>query len=156
MAARVIVLAAVLMPNVLMAVHLAALVLAALVLAAMLTTLLAAALVASLLTTLLTTLLAPLLAPLALLSGRLIHQIQDAEIMLGVLEIAFRHDPVAAAGRVAAKLQIFLKQLLRGATDTQIGSIAVEDMVTVERNAASRMEANRSAAPATTPAAPAA
>ncbi len=143
MAARVIVLAAVLMPNVLMAVHLAAL-----VLAAMLTTLLAAALVASLLTT--------LLAPLALLSDRLIHQIQDAEIMLGMLEIAFRHDPVAAAGRVAAKLQIFLKQLLRGATDTQIGSIAVEDMVTVERNAASRMEANRSAAPATPPAAPAA
>ena len=52
-------------------------------------------------------------------AGRLLlclrHGVQDAEIMFGVLEIALRHHTVAAAGRVAAELQIFFEQLLGGA-----------------------------------------
>ena len=43
--------------------------------------------------------------------------------MLGVLEIAFRHHPVAAAGRVAAELQVFLEQLLGRAADADVGPL---------------------------------
>ena len=65
---------------------------------------------------------------------RLVHGVEDAEIVLGVLEVAFRHHAVAAAGRVAAELEVFLEQLLGGAADAQVRSIAVEDVVSVERN----------------------
>ena len=77
-----------------------------------------------------------LLAVLLTLLRRLVHRVQDAEIVLGVLEIALRHHPVAAAGRVAAKLEVLLEQLLRRAADAEIGAVAVEDVVAVERNAA--------------------
>ena len=77
-----------------------------------------------------------LLAVLLALLRRLVHRVQDAEIVLGVLEIALRHHPVAAAGRVAAELEVFLEQLLRRPADAQIGTIAVEHVVAVERNAA--------------------
>ena len=70
--------------------------------------------------------------------------------MLGVLEIALRHDPVAAAGRVAAELEILLEQLLRRAADAQIRAVAVEYMVAVERNVAALVP---DAAAAATPAA---
>ena len=77
-----------------------------------------------------------LLAVLLALLRRLVHRIQDAEIVLGVLEVALRHHPVAAAGRVAAELEVFLEQLLRRPADAQIGTIAVEHVVAVERYAA--------------------
>ena len=63
--------------------------------------------------------------------------------MFGVLEVALRHHPVAAAGRVAAELEIFLEQLLRRAADAQVRPVAVEDMVAVERNTAARGGAAR-------------
>ena len=67
---------------------------------------------------------------LALL-GRLVHGVQDTEIVLRVLEIALGIDPVAAAGRVAAKLEVFLEKLLRRAAHAHIRAIAVENMVPV-------------------------
>jgi hypothetical protein len=75
-------------------------------------------------------------ALLLLLLRRLVHRVQNAEIVLGVLEEAFRLHPVSAAGRVAAKLEVFLKKLLGGATDADIRPIAVEDVVAVQRNPA--------------------
>jgi hypothetical protein len=68
------------------------------------------------------------------LLGRLRHRVQDAKIMFGILEIALRHHPVAAAGSIAAKLQVFLEKLLRRATNAQIGTHAVEHMIAVQRN----------------------
>ena len=73
--------------------------------------------------------------PLALLR-RLVHRIEDAEIVLGVLEVALRHHPVAAAGRVAAKLEVLLEQLLRRPADAQVRTVAVEDVVAIERDTA--------------------
>ena len=67
---------------------------------------------------------------------RLVDGIEDAEIVLGVLEIALRHHAVAAAGRVAAELQVFLEKLLGGAAQAQIRPIAVEDVVAIERDVA--------------------
>ncbi len=83
------------------------------------------------------------LLALSLLGRRLVHQVQDPKIVLGVLQIPFRHDPVAAAGRVAAKLQIFLKQLLSRAAHPQIRAVAVENMVSVERDATPGVVAHR-------------
>ena len=77
-----------------------------------------------------------LLAVLLVLLRRLVHRVQDAEIVLGVLEVALRHHPVATAGRVAAELEVFLEQLLRGSADAQVGTVAVENVVTVEWNVA--------------------
>ena len=53
--------------------------------------------------------------------------------MLGVLEVAFRRHAIARAGGVAAKLEVFFEQLLRGATDAHIRPGAVEDVVAIER-----------------------
>jgi hypothetical protein len=53
-----------------------------------------------------------------------------------VLEVALRHDPVATAGRVAAKLEILFEQLLRGPTDAKVRTVAVEYVVAIERNTA--------------------
>ena len=79
----------------------------------------------------------PLLAVLLLvLLRRLVHRIQDAEIVLRVLEVALRHDPVAAAGRVPAELEILLEQLLGCAAHTEVGTVAVEHMIAVERDSA--------------------
>ena len=94
-------------------------------------------------------LLAALTVRLALLL-RLVHRVQDAEVMFRVLEKRFRHHPVAAAGRVAAELQIFLEKLLGGAANADFGSVAVEDVVAIERNSAARMMADRTARSAST------
>src|SRR5208283_5633483 len=90
-----------------------------------------------------------LAAVLLTLLHRLVHRVQDAEIVLGVLEIAFRHHPVAARGRVAAELQVFLEQLLGGAADADVRAAAVEDVVTVERDVAWGVMADRTAAAST-------
>ena len=89
---------------------------------------------------------------LALLGGGLVHQVQHPKIMLGMLKITLRRHSVSAARGVPAKLQIFLKQLLGCPADTDVWSIAVEDMVAVEWDAAPGMEANTTAttSPATT------
>src|SRR5579872_4147472 len=80
----------------------------------------------------------PALTPILLLVllRRLVHRIQDAEIVLRMLEIALGHHAITAARRVAPELQILLEQLLRGATNPQIGAAAVEHMVAIERNPA--------------------
>ena len=82
-----------------------------------------------------------LLAVLLVLLRRLVHRVQDAEIVLGVLEVALRHHPVAAAGRIAAELQVFLEQLLRRSADAQIRTVAVEHVVAVERDVATAASA---------------
>jgi hypothetical protein len=89
----------------------------------------------------------------ALLRGGLVHQVQNAEIMLGILEIAFRHHPVAAARRIATQLQVFLEQLLGGAANADIRSTTVEHVVAIERDTATRVVANCTAATAATSAA---
>ncbi len=74
-----------------------------------------------------------LLHALGLLS-RLRDRVDDAEIMLRMLKVSLRHDPVAGTGGVASKLQISLEKLLRGAAYAQIRPVAVEHMVSVERD----------------------
>ena len=69
-----------------------------------------------------------------ILLGSLRYRIENAKIMLGMLEVAFRHDPIPRAGRIASELQVFLEELLRGAAHAQIRAVAVEDMVAIERN----------------------
>ena len=94
--------------------------------------------------------MAPLPSLLALsalnlvLLGSLIHGVQDAEIVFGVLEVAFRRHPVTAAGRVAPELKILLEQLLGCATHAQIGPVAVKHVVAVERYVAARVMAHTS------------
>ena len=46
---------------------------------------------------------------LLLLLRGLVHGVQDAKVVLGVLEVAFGHHPVAGAGRVPAELEILLE-----------------------------------------------
>lgn len=62
---------------------------------------------------------------------RLIHRVQDTEIVFCVLEKCLGRHPVSAARRVAPKLEIFLKQLLSGAADPDFRPVAVENMVAV-------------------------
>ena len=71
--------------------------------------------------------------------------------MLRMLEIAFRGHPVAAAGRIAAKLEVFFEKLLRGTAHADIGAAAVENMVPVQGDiGATAMVPHRPAATATT------
>ena len=108
--------------------------------------------------------LAGVLAPLVLLVGaalpaallrvlpatvlllRLIHGVEDAEIMFGVLEAALSHHAVAGAGRIAAKLEVFLKKLLRGAAQPHVGTVAVEDVAAIHRLMAATSAASAAAA----------
>ena len=53
---------------------------------------------------------------LLMLHRRLVHGVQDAEVMLCMLEIAFGHHAIPTAGRVAPKLEVFFEKLLRRAT----------------------------------------
>lgn len=85
-----------------------------------------------------------------LLRDGLIHQVEHTEIMLSVLKIALGHHAITAARRIPPQLQIFLKQLLGRAADPDIGAIAVEYVVPVERNTSARMMAHTSATTATT------
>jgi len=97
--------------------------------------------------------LAALLTALRLaLLCRLVHGIENTEIVLRMLEVAFRHYPVAAAGRIAAELQILFKQLLGSPADAHVWTTAVEDMIAVQGNIAAGMMADRSASTAATPA----
>jgi len=75
-----------------------------------------------------------LLTALLVLLRRLVHRIQDAEIVFRVLEIAFRHDAIAATGRIAPELEILLEQLLRRSADAEIRAVAVKHMVAVQRD----------------------
>ena len=97
-------------------------------------------------------LLPPLAVRLALLL-RLVYSVQDAEVMFRMLEERFRGDAVAAAGRVAAELEVFFEELLGGAANADFRPVAVENVVAIERNSAARMMADctaRSATAATT------
>ena len=80
-------------------------------------------------------LIAALLILLMLHRG-LVHGVQDAEVMLRMLEIAFRHHAIPTAGRVAPKLEVFFEKLLRRAAQPQIRPVRVKNMVAVERLAA--------------------
>ena len=88
------------------------------------------------------------LHPLALL-GCLGDRVEDAEIMFGVLEVALRHHPVAGAGGVPPELQILLEQLLCGAAHAQIGPVAIEHVVAVQRDLAVMVPYRASATAAT-------
>ena len=80
-------------------------------------------------------LIAALLILLMLHRG-LVHGVQDAEVMFRMLEIAFRHHAIPAAGRIAPELEVFFEKLLRSAAQPQIRPVRVKNMVAVERLAA--------------------
>lgn len=83
---------------------------------------------------------------------RLVHGIQDAEIMFRVLEVTLSHHPIAAAGRVASKLQVLFEQLLRRATQPNVWPIAVENVIAVQWNTATRIVPDGLGATTPTPA----
>jgi hypothetical protein len=93
---------------------------------------------------------------LLMLGRRLIDGAHDAKVMLRMLEVAFTHDAVARACGVTPELQIFLKELLRRAANAEVGAIAVENVVTIERHAsiaaAGALVAHSAAIAAATPA----
>ena len=78
-------------------------------------------------------------AILSLLGAR-----NDAEIMLGMLEIILRHHGVAARLRIAGELQIFLGDMGRVAAHLHIRTIALEI-------AGQRIDVLASTVPATLP-----
>jgi hypothetical protein len=89
-------------------------------------------------------LLPPLAVRLALLL-RLVYSVQDAEVMFRMLEERFRRHSVTATGGVAAELQVFLEKLLGRAAYADFGTVAVENVVTIERNSPARMVADGAA-----------
>jgi hypothetical protein len=54
---------------------------------------------------------------------------QDPQVVLGMLEIAFRHDCIAGSHGVSAKLEIFVGDRLRGAAHFHIRSVAFIDAI---------------------------
>jgi hypothetical protein len=73
---------------------------------------------------------------LLMLHRGLVHGVQDAEVMLRMLEIAFRHHAIPAAGRIAPKLEVFFEKLLRRAAQPQIRAVRIKNVVAVKRLAA--------------------
>ena len=73
--------------------------------------------------------------------------------MLGVLEIAFRHDDIAGSHRVPAKLKILVGDGLGGAANLYIRSVAFIDAI--ERIAATAPASTAATAMATITVAPA-
>ena len=67
---------------------------------------------------------------LALLSS-LIHGIQNAKIMLGMLKIGFSKNTVTRSRCIPPELKIFFEKLLRRTTDAEIGTVAIKYMVAV-------------------------
>ena len=51
----------------------------------------------------------------------------QAEIMLGVLVVVFRRDRIAGRGRIAGKLDVFLGDVIGGASDFHIGAVRFVD-----------------------------
>jgi hypothetical protein len=62
---------------------------------------------------------------------RLVHRIQDTEVMFRVLEEGFGGHPVPTAGSIPAELEVFFKKLLGGTTDTDFRPIAIENVVAI-------------------------
>jgi hypothetical protein len=62
------------------------------------------------------------------LDGRL-HGAKDTKIVISVLEIAFRHDPIARALRVAGQLQVSLINVMGRATNLHIRAVAFKGAV---------------------------
>ncbi len=87
------------------------------------------------------------------LLGSLRHRIENAEVMLGVLEVALRHDTIPGTGRIAPELEIFLEKLLCRAAHAQIRPIAIEHMIAVERDLTVMMTYRSATAAAATTAA---
>ena len=83
------------------------------------------------------------------LLGRLIHRVQNAEIVLRMLEIAFGLHAVAAAGRVAAKLEVFFEQLLGRTAQPYVRAVAIENVIAVQRYVATRIRPDGRGSPAT-------
>jgi len=63
-----------------------------------------------------------------------------------VLKETLRGNPVATAGSVASKLEIFLKELLCRAADTNLRPVAVEYMVSIEWGSTARVVTHTTAA----------
>ncbi|GBR30769.1 hypothetical protein AA0473_2354 [Acetobacter orleanensis NRIC 0473] len=70
---------------------------------------------------------------LALLSS-LRHGVHDAEIMFGMLKIGFRRNTITRTRRVPTMLEIFFKKLLSRPAHTDIGAVAVKNVIPVHRD----------------------
>ncbi len=89
-----------------------------------------------------------LVRPAILLLGLLVVGLRrehDAEIMLGMLEIAFRHHDVAGGLRVPPELEVFVRNRLRRSADLHVRAVAFVDAA--QRIAAAAGIASAAAAP---------
>lgn len=58
------------------------------------------------------------------------HLVDEALVVLGVLQVAFRQDAVASGSCIACESHIFFIDLVSGAANAHIGAIAVEGLNT--------------------------
>jgi hypothetical protein len=84
------------------------------------------------------------------------HGVENAEVMLRVLEIALGHHPVARPCRIPTKLKIFFEQLLRCPAQPHIRPARIENVVPIHRLMAGLAELPTAAAAAASTPAPAA
>jgi hypothetical protein len=66
----------------------------------------------------------------------LAERANDAEIVLGVLKVAFGQNPVAILRRVARQVEIFLMHLIRVTSDPNVGTVAIESLIAVRSSGA--------------------
>jgi hypothetical protein len=59
--------------------------------------------------------------------------VDDALIMFGVLQIAFGEDDVARGSGVLGEGEVFFTHLMRGAADSYVRAVAVENLVAILR-----------------------
>jgi hypothetical protein len=77
-----------------------------------------------------------------------LHGAQDTIVVLGVLEIAFRHHPVAGRVRVTRQLEILFVDGRRRSTDLDVGAVALERAIGLMTAATSAATARLATAPA--------
>ena len=74
------------------------------------------------------------LAPALIIAmGEATHGLDHPEIMVGVLPVRFRHDPIARRRRFAGQRLVFVEHLVGVAADPYVGAAAIEDLVSVRR-----------------------
>jgi hypothetical protein len=61
------------------------------------------------------------------------HRLDDAEVVVGVLPVRLRHDPVSRRRRFARQRLVLVEDLMRVAANPHVRSAAVEDLVTIGR-----------------------
>lgn len=65
--------------------------------------------------------------------GKAAHRLDHPEVVIGVLPIRFRHDPIAGRSRFTGQRLVFVEYLMGIAAHTHVGTAAVEDLVPIWR-----------------------